>query len=79
MIFIDDDSHGLFLGKTEFLTGLVPELMTVCLYLGGFDAVHHNTATRFQVFEHFGHDLLQMPPVTSDEDGVRGSDVVATS
>ena len=71
-MFVDDDSHWGLLLETKLTTGFVPEQMTVGKHLGGFHAVHHDTAIVSQYRQHFGHDFLEMAAVAAYEDGIRG-------
>ena len=50
MIVVEDDSGGRLLRKAELTASLVPKLMAVGRYLGGFHAVHHDAAIGSKAF-----------------------------
>ena len=64
--------------QTEFCTGFIPELLTVCRHLWRGDAVEDDDTIGGKNGEHLRHDIFQMPAMSANEYGIRtgqGSDV----
>ena len=71
MVVVEYDLGRRFLAKTEFLTGLVPELVAVSKHLGSLDAIHHDNAVVGEYGQHLCHDFFKPSTVAANEDSVR--------
>ena len=79
MVVVELYSDGLLLSECQCLASVIPQLTTVGCYLGGYDTIEDDDAVRSQDGEYLLHDVLQLPPMTTDEYGVRmgqGADVL---
>lgn len=74
MVFVEDDFGGRLLQETKILTSIVPELMTVCEHLRGFDAVEDNHAIVCQYGQDLRHDLFQFATMPTDKHGIRAGE-----
>ena len=70
MIVVQYDFGRCILFQTKFFAGFIPKLVTIGQDLGSLHAIHHDTSVIGQDGQHLFNNLLQLPAMTANEDGI---------